>query len=293
MNARIKELASSAMLESIEVRDRWGREHDGPLDVYALCKDMGVKVRFVEIASMEGLYGRREDGASVIWLSSLRPLPRRNFSCAHELGHHVFCHGSTVDELVEGTREKSKEFSPEEFLVNTFASFLLMPTLGVRKAFASRGWNTRTATPLQVYTAACHFGVGYDTLVGHLEYALDTISPSHAAQLRRVGPKDIRSEILGCPSSAPLVIVDRHWGIPTVDAEVGSLLLFPKGATADGSVITTEAELQDGRLFRAVHPGVVRVTCPGTPWAVFARVSRFHFAGFAEYRHLENEDDDE
>lgn len=291
MSMDTKTLAHEAMIESVEVRDRWDREHDGPLDVYALCKDMGVKVRFVDIASMEGLYGRREDGAGVIWLSSLRPLPRRNFTCAHELGHHVFCHGSAVDEFAGDTERKTTMCSAEEFLVNTFAGFLLMPTLGVRKAFVSRGWNAQNATPAQIYTVACHFGVGYDTIIGHLVHSLRAISPFYAAQLRKVGPKDIRREILSTTSSEPLIIADLHWGMPTVDAEVGTLLLFPEGAIADGSIVTLEAELPRGRLFRAVRPGVARVTCPGTPWAVFTRVSRFQFTGFAEYRHLEDDDE--
>lgn len=293
MSVSTRALAHTAMVESIEVRDEWDREHDGPLDVYALCKDMGVKVRFVDIASMEGLYGRGRDGKAVIWLSSLRPMPRRNFSCAHELGHHVFGHGSAIDELVECVGTKTKVFKSDEFLVDTFAGFLLMPTLGVRKAFASRGWKARTATPVQVYTVACHFGVGYDTLISHLLHSLEAIDPIQAAQLRKVGPKDIRRQVLGTPTPEPLVIADQHWGAPTVDMEVGTLLLLPEGSVVEGNVIAFQAEHPSGRLFRAVRPGVARIACPGTQWAVFARVSRYQFVGFAEYRHFDQEEDDE
>ena len=45
---------------------------------------------------MEGLYLRQEKPE--IWIG-LRPLVRHTFNCAHELGHHVFGHGSTLDEL--------------------------------------------------------------------------------------------------------------------------------------------------------------------------------------------------
>ena len=95
----IKALARQAMLKSIDVRTKHGLDLLSPVDIYALSKAAGAKVRFVEIASMEGMYGQGDAG-TVIWLSSLRPLPRRNFSCGHELGHHVFGHGSTVDELL-------------------------------------------------------------------------------------------------------------------------------------------------------------------------------------------------
>src|SRR3546814_6969436 len=40
-----------------------------------------------------------------IHLSARRPLPRRAYNCAHELGHHVFAHGSSIDELREDAKE--------------------------------------------------------------------------------------------------------------------------------------------------------------------------------------------
>jgi Zn-dependent peptidase ImmA (M78 family) len=294
MGAHLKLLAHQAMLESIEVRDRWQREMDGPIDVYALCKDMGVRVRFVPIASMEGLYGRSESGAGTVLLSSLRPLPRRAFSCAHELGHHVFGHGSTIDDFVEGAAARpASGFEPDEFLADTFAGFLLMPTLGVRKAFARRGWNMATATPVQVYTVACHFGVGYDTLIAHMAHSLRSIPRCHADELKKVGPKAIRELVLGAPSPHALIVADEYWELPTLDAETGTLLLLPAGAEAEGAALVAKTELPGGRLYEATRPGIVRVTHPRSAWAVFVRVARYHFAGLAEYRHLDIEEDDD
>src|SRR5262245_48455737 len=129
MTTNRRALAQQAMLKSIEVRTAAGRDLKGPICVYALCDDLGVKVRFVDI-NMEGMYrgGERPN----ILLSALRPLPRRVFTCAHELGHHVFGHGSTIDMLVEEA-EQDGVFKPREFLVDTFGGFLLMPTVGVRR----------------------------------------------------------------------------------------------------------------------------------------------------------------
>ena len=67
-----KELAEQAMMAAIDLREKFNRDDDGPIDVYALCHDMGVSVRFVPIPSMEGLYGRRGDGTGVILLPSAR-----------------------------------------------------------------------------------------------------------------------------------------------------------------------------------------------------------------------------
>jgi len=123
-------LAQKAMQKSIEIRTQLGFALNSPICIYDLCDKLKVKVRFVDI-DMEGVYIKGEE--PTILLSSLRPLSRRNFTCAHELGHHIFEHGSTIDELQEGLDE-FKTFSPDEFLVDTFAGFLFMPTLSCAKS---------------------------------------------------------------------------------------------------------------------------------------------------------------
>ncbi|HAA26436.1 MAG TPA: Zn peptidase [Cyanobacteria bacterium UBA8553] len=281
-------LAEEAKQKAIDVRRKAGFDLKSPLCIYGLCDKLNVRVKFVDI-SMEGIYLR--DAEPVILLSALRPLPRRTFTCAHELGHHAFGHGSTIDELIEDSGN-SKAFQPEEFLANSFAGFLLMPILGVRKAFVSRGWDAASATPEQIFTVACNFGVGYETLITHMAYALKMISSSRASSLLKTKPKAIREEVLGHPSANPLIVADAHWSMPTIDAEVGSLLLLPTGAEAANETIILEEDHPKGRLFKANRPGIVRVYCRNTGWAVFVRVSRYQFIGLSQYRHLEEVEDE-
>src|SRR5689334_19259961 len=91
-------LAQEALHRAIAVRREAGVGPTSPLDIYALCAQRQITVRFVPF-SMEGAYVRGTRPG--ILLSALRPLARRAFTCGHELGHHVFGHGFTVDELVE------------------------------------------------------------------------------------------------------------------------------------------------------------------------------------------------
>ncbi len=282
-------MAQKAMCKSIDVRRQTGFDLISPLCIYGLCDQLNIKVRFVDISSMEGMYYKEEK--PLIFLSALRPFPRRAFTCAHELGHHIFGHGLRVDELIEDS-EKYKDFNPDEFLVNSFAGFLLMPTLGVRKAFVDRGWNVACATPIQIFTIACYFGVGYETLIKHMTYALKMLDRTQAFSLLKVKPKDIRQKILGYPSSEPLIIADQHWSIPTIDAEVGSQLLLPNTAEAANETITFQEDIPNGCLFRATRPGIVRVYCRDTKWAVFVRVCRHQFVGLSQYRHLEEPEDE-
>ncbi|HEV3456478.1 MAG TPA: Zn peptidase, partial [Thermoanaerobaculia bacterium] len=171
--------------------------------------------------------------------------------------------------------------------------FLLMPKIAVRKAFVLRGWEPQKASPEQVYTVACSLGVGYVTLATHMAYGLKMITPARSAELEKVGLPKIRRTLLGQASTSPLVVADRHYLMPTVDAEVGTHLLLPAHSKAESDALEQVADLAQGRLFAAKRPGIIRVHVPKTPWAVMVRVSRYQYAGLCEYRHLEPEEGDD
>jgi Zn-dependent peptidase ImmA (M78 family) len=276
------------MLKSIDIRVEGKLDLMSPICIYELCDELKVQVRFVDI-NMEGAYVANTK--PLILISALRPLPRRNFTCAHELGHHIFEHSSTVDELMKD-REKAKGLDPNEFLVDCFAGFLLMPTLGVRKAFASRGWTPKNATPVQIFTIACSLGVGYETLLNHMAYTLGMISQSELETMLKRSLLSIRNEILGSPLNDPLVVADEKWLLPTIDVEVGTHLLLPTHAAGKDKLLSIERDLPTGRLFRADRPGIERLHCPNSNWAVFVRISRYQFEGLSRYRHFEEIDNE-
>jgi Zn-dependent peptidase ImmA (M78 family) len=280
------DLARDALEKSLEVRQEHGYDFRSPLCVYELASRAGVRVQFVNDVSMEGVYVAL--ARPTILVSSLRPLSRRAFTCAHELGHHFFGHGSTIDELSD--KAQAGTFQPEEFLAEAFAGFLLMPAQGVRRAFTSRGIDPARAAPEQIYTIAASFGVGYQTLVGHLAYSLRQVDTARAAALHKFRVSHIRERILGFEAKEQLVIADRYHTMGTVDAEVGMLVLLPRGTTTDADHIEVVKVTASGKVFRAVRPGLVRAFVPDESWAVVVRVSRFQYAGLAQYRHLEEAD---
>jgi len=283
-----KELVMKGMQASINTRVSAGIDLKSPTCVYSLCDSLGVTVRFNDI-NMEGMYDRTP--IPRIHVSALRPLGRRNFTCAHELGHHVFGHGSTIDELrddLSGTSQRP----PNEVLADAFAAFLIMPTLGIREAFTKRGLNPNKASALDMYSIACNFGVGQATLVNHLAYAINMITPVQRASLGKITPKMIRTEILGESVQEPLIVADQYWNSPTMDTELGGLILLPTGVVADTTILMPERDLAGGRIFRTVRTGITRVVIPGTSWATYVRVAPRQYIGLARYRHLENTTDD-
>lgn len=281
-------LASQAMKAAIAARLKGRLNQQSPICIYGLCETLGVTVRFNDI-SMEGIY---EKGYRPrIHLSAKRPLARRAYNCAHELGHHVFGHGFSIDELKEGARDSSWD-DPREFLADTFAGFLLMPIIGLRQAFALRGLNPATASATQMYIIACDFGVGYSTLLTHLWAGVGLISFARAAALRKVPLKRISAEILGDVILNHLVVTDRHRLSPVLDVEVGTHILLPAGAEATGKNLGWERDTPTGRLFRAKSQGIVQAITPDGAWATFVRIAPKEYVGLAQYRHLEDDSDD-
>lgn len=281
-----RSLATQAMQTAAATRAEAGVGQAGPICIYAVCETLGVNVRFNNI-NMEGMYQR---GAQPrIHLSARRPLPRRAFNCAHELGHHKFRHGTSIDELREDAKSNPWE-DPKEFLADTFAGFVLMPTIGLRRAFKARGWTPATATPAQMFTIACEFGVGYNTLLTHLSAGMSMLPYGRAKILKRTKPSAIRAELLGALAPEPLLVADLHRVSPTLDTEVDSLLLLPEGTEAAGGALVHERDLETGRIFRAAHSGIVRATAGD--WAAFVRVAPKAYVGLARYRHLEDDPDE-
>lgn len=286
--AQRRALAMQGMQASITARLKAGMDLKSPACIYGLCEAHNVVVRFNDI-NMEGMYDRTPKPR--IHVSVLRPLVRRAFTCAHELGHHVFGHGSTIDELRED-QANSTERPPNEILADAFASFILMPTLGLREAFAKRGIDPNQSTALEIYAVACNFGVGQATLVNHLAYGIKVIDQVQRARLGRITPKMIRTQLLGESVSIPLTVADQHWTSPTLDVEQDSLLLLPSSVVADVSMIVPQRDLASGRLFRAAKCGITRVVIPGTSWATYVRIAPRRYVGLARFRHLEETADE-
>lgn len=283
-----KALVMQGMQASITARLKAGLDLKSPACIYSVCEAHNVTVRFNDI-NMEGMYDRVPRPR--IHVSALRPLARRAFTCAHELGHHVSGHGSTIDELRKD-QANNADRPPNEILADAFAAFVLMPTLGLREAFARRGVAPNRATALDMYAVACNFGVGQATLVNHLAYGINMINQGQRDRLGRITPKTIRTELLGEVVSTPLIVADRHWNSPTLDMEQDMLLLLPPGVVVNASMLVPERELATGRLFRAAKCGITRAVIPGTPWATYVRIARQQYVGLARFRHLEETADD-
>lgn len=280
--------ARSASTSSLRARAEVHAKPWDAIDVFDLANTLGVEVRFVKIPSMEGMYLRQE--SPVILIASQRPPGRQRYTCAHELGHHIFKDGSRIDELLDATDSRDQR-SIEEVRAEMFAGLLLMPKTAVHRGFAVRNIDIERATAVDVFRVACWLGVGYTTLLKHLKYALHIIAEDRYAELLCHSPKSIRTALLGRATGGDLIIADEQWDGRSIDVRVGDRLLLPEFTTLEGRSCVEEPDSEHRVLFKAVAPGIGRFESR-TGWSAFVRVSRENYEGRSMFRHLEEVEDD-
>lgn len=283
-----KEIARQSLRAALTLRGRSDIPRASPICIYDLAEKLGVKVRFDGGSSFGGMYARV---SKTILVPALRPPGRQVFTCAHELGHWYFSHGTRVDELDDMGKQSQR--APEERLANVFASYLLMPPWAVEDAFKRRGWDPQTCSPSQFSLCAGQLGVGYKTLVQHLEWSLDLISPERGRELEKVTPKRIRQQILEADPeflTEHLVVVDTNWNSVAVDLRMGDAAILPEDVSVEGNSIRLIGSHPLGQLIQAAQPGIARAETSDGKWAVFIRVQRREYVGLSNYRHLEDPD---
>lgn len=280
-------LYKKALLKADEVRATLGINIFDPINIFDACHSIGISVRFMDV-SMEGLYvAHHEKSKCTILISSLRPLPRRCFTCAHELGHHVFGHGMKLDTLLTSSTEKHNGDLDEQ-LVDYFAGALLMPIAGVLTEFSRRGLKIEHASAIDFYTVASVFGVGYRTLVTHCKIN-NLLSGERAVNLMKQTPSKILKTLFNnCGNElSHFKIIDCQSAISTVDLETGDYLIVPQHAIIEGTSMMAVGETDFGVAYKAKYSGISRGFSTEVERGFFVRIQKKGYVGLAEFRHLE------
>lgn len=281
-------IVQQALTTALKIRQKAKVSLTDALCIYDFAEANGIdEVRFTDIPSLEEFYWK---DARTIIVSSLRPAGRQAYNCAHGFGHHVFGHGTCIAG-VPSDEDSPRKFDPNEFLVDCFAGFLMMPRSTVSHGFTARGWQPNISTPQQVYTVAGWLNVGYATLIQHMRDVLKLITRTHAEILFRAKPKQIRAQLMGRETSENVIVVDSCWMGRPIDIEVGDLLMLPPGTNYSGGCTDLVEKREQVTILRGIAPGENgHLACADNGWGAFVRVSRRGYFGRNRFRHLEDPD---
>lgn len=274
-------LAMEAVRAATILRSEHGIGPNESVCPYDLAIKLGMKVNFLDAPSLEGMYS--PEPKPTIILSRERGAGRRRYTCAHEIGHHIFKHGYRIDQLDESNSSPS---SPEEYLAQRFASALLMPKIVVDSAFSRRSWKPSEATATQCFIVAQELGVGFSALITNLEANLKTLSKEKANILLRSSVSTLRRDVAGMSVENDIFLIDSGWIRPSIDVEVGDLIIFPKNTQISTALVD---EIKAGEYFKAKASGVAEFTEGFRKLTL--RISKRGFIGHARYRHLEDVND--
>lgn len=286
------DVARHAVAMALRVRQRAGLGLSAPANPFDACASLNVEVRFANIPSMEGMLARRP--RLTIIVSSVRPAGRQAFTCAHELGHLVLDHQSTVDDVIDLMTEGEPGYRQDdldEYAADQFAAFFLMPKTAVMAALRDRGIDPERCPESDLFHVAAWFGVGFSTLAAHLRFGVQVISQTRYEALRRMRPQTIRRDILGAECTG-LAVLDARWQRAAVDVRVGDVVWLPRGSERTVTDLNVEPGPRGGVVLRADRPGAYSVASPDTG-TVQVRVMRQEYEGRSIFRFLEEADDDD
>lgn len=272
-------VASRAVAKAaLEFRRASGIEFDQACDIYETVARHGLDLQFVDVPSLEGMYLEEEESERIC-VCSHRPVGRQHFTAAHELGHHVLGHGTSLDAVIEEAHEAA-ELTPEELAADAFARYLLMPPRAVQAAFRQRGFDLGHLEPPQVYRAASWLGVGYGTLLNQMFYSLGLLSPPDHKRLSKISPKEIKAKLARVVSDRDVWVIDQLWVDNRLHAQMGDLLIGLASGCDTGLLTKMD---RGAYIANAVGESIYPIATGGS---LTVSVSRTAYVGFYEYRYM-------
>ena len=256
-----------AMMSANQLHRDTGVPREEYVDVFAALRAAGVCCLAKPLRGLAGAYAARELGGPVALVSSGLDEMTMRHTAAHEFGHHIFGHGSTMDERVDPDgAHLGGSWPDEEKLAEAFAAWFLMPLPAVHTAIRRAGIG-RPALPEHVHQVACWLGTTFAGTARHL-VNLRMATAGQAAEWARIWrarSAKIRAALCGS-AAAPR---GRVWVVgPEASRAIlhvlpGDTLVYPFGAVPDqlpkGVVARQEPQLAlDTQASLTVTPALTR-----------------------------------
>jgi Zn-dependent peptidase ImmA (M78 family) len=223
---------ATAMMRAPQIHRDLGLNRSGYVDVFTALQTAGIDCNAQHLPKLFGFYfAPEQDGPAILLNASLDEAGLRH-TAAHELGHHVFGHGSQADtDLDLAGLQPHRVWTAVEKQAESFAAWFLMPPPAVDAAMKLVGVQ-EVLLPEQAYEIARWLGTSYAGTVRHLR-RLKKIPPKAAAAWPRIPPQRLRARLHRSSLARPrshMFVVRPSAGGGVLHIAVGDVVLLPPGA---------------------------------------------------------------
>lgn len=183
------------------------KDGSSPIDVFRVLMDQHIDFLFQPLDNLLGVFLKTPLKSGIL-VTTNRDLYVQRYTAAHELGHFLLDHRTSLDD------ERQIGFAPrgqlrgglQEVEADAFASEFLMPRWLIAAQVSRQQWTLEALkTPKVVYQLSLRLGVSYQAmcwaLAGH-----KVISRPEARLLAKIEPKQTKRETLRGP------FLSHAWG---------------------------------------------------------------------------------
>lgn len=169
---------------------------DGRIDVYNMFLQRDIPLMF---QPLDGLLGAFIDNPHPgVVVTTQRQLPVQRFTAAHELGHAVLRHSTSLDNediLARMPFVDSARYDIQEIQANAFASQLLMPQWLIAKHMVQQAWRPADLTrPEVAYQLSLRLGASYSATC-HALVRHKVIKANDCEKLLAIKPRAIKQRL--------------------------------------------------------------------------------------------------
>ena len=188
-------------------------------DIIGAVAERNIPLLFRPLDKLWGAFISVNDEERGIIVTTKRGLPVQRFTLAHELGHLLLGHQTSLDETIEfAGRNAPASRPPQEAAADTFASELLAPKRLLLASAKRHGWTRdKLHQPGKIYQLSLRLGISYQAACWAL-ITSDVLTRQEATRLQTTSVKDLKRALAPTLGSITNSWMDV-WALTAADSE--------------------------------------------------------------------------
>ncbi len=247
-------------------------------DIIGAVAARNIPLLFRPLDKLWGAFITVNDEERGIIVTTKLGLPVQRFTLAHELGHLLLGHQTSLDKTIGfAGRNAPTSRPPQEAAADTFASELLAPKRLLRASAKRHGWTRdKLHQPGNIYQLSLRLGISYQAACWALVTS-DVLTRQQADRLQATSVKDLKRAL--APTGSITNSWADVWALTEADSET-----FLEAGSDDLFAVRVQDHASAGYVWRLVDANaeteIVDERAPDLDHAYGARSGRVVYVRF-------------